>query len=157
MKKRTAEYEKEYADHKQQLIDLRREAKLGGNFFVEPEAKLLFVIRIVGIIKLAPKPRKVLQLLRLRHRLCLCEWGPTATLTPLRISSTCAHESNVGVWEVIAPEGSEDELGLGHGTRRRPRPFGLIVAPTSPTPPRRPCGSGLPRSLVAPLAGGLIA
>jgi len=67
LKKRTAEYEKEYADHKQQLIDLRREAKLGGNFFVEPEAKLLFVIRIVGIIKLAPKPRKVLQLLRLRQ------------------------------------------------------------------------------------------
>lgn len=50
LKKRTAEYEKEYADHKQQLIDLRREAKLGGNFFVEPEAKLLFVIRIVGIL-----------------------------------------------------------------------------------------------------------
>lgn len=67
LKKRTAEYEKEYAEHKQQLIDLRREAKLGGNFFVEPEAKLLFVIRIVGIIKLAPKPRKVLQLLRLRQ------------------------------------------------------------------------------------------
>merc|ERR1712066_566822 len=45
----------------------RREAKLGGNFFVEPEAKLIFVIRIVGIIKLSPKPRKVLQLLRLRQ------------------------------------------------------------------------------------------
>merc|ERR1712228_564068 len=30
-------------------------------------AKLLFVVRIVGIIKLSPKPRKVLQLLRLRQ------------------------------------------------------------------------------------------
>merc|ERR1712217_810854 len=50
-----------------QLVDLRREAKLGGNFFVEPEAKLLFVVRIVGIIKLSPKPRKVLQLLRLKQ------------------------------------------------------------------------------------------
>jgi len=67
LKKRTQEYEKEYADHQQKLIDLRREAKLGGNFFVEPEAKLLFVVRIKGIIKMAPKPRKVLQLLRLRQ------------------------------------------------------------------------------------------
>merc|ERR1712003_500772 len=33
----------------------------------EPEAKLLFVMRIVGIIKLSPKPRKVLQLLRLKQ------------------------------------------------------------------------------------------
>merc|ERR1719277_739332 len=67
LKKRTQEYEKEYAANQKQLIDLRREAKLGGNFFVEPEAKLLFVIRIVGIIKLSPKPRKVLQLLRLKQ------------------------------------------------------------------------------------------
>merc|ERR1719462_674683 len=67
LKKRTQEYEKEYADAKQQLVDLRREAKLGGNFFVEPEAKLIFIVRIVGIIKLSPKPRKVLQLLRLRQ------------------------------------------------------------------------------------------
>jgi len=67
LKKRTQEYEKEYADHEKKLVDLRREAKVGGNFFVEPEAKLLFVVRIVGIIKMAPKPRKVLQLLRLRQ------------------------------------------------------------------------------------------
>merc|ERR1719343_1414967 len=67
LKKRTQEYEKEYADHQKQLVDMRREAKAGGNFFVEPEAKLLFVIRIVGIIKMSPKPRKVLQLLRLRQ------------------------------------------------------------------------------------------
>merc|ERR1719343_2014941 len=67
LKKRTQEYEKEYADHQKQLVDMRREAKAGGNFFVEPEAKLLFVVRIVGIIKMSPKPRKVLQLLRLRQ------------------------------------------------------------------------------------------
>merc|ERR1719495_1778112 len=67
LKKRTAEYEKEYAAAQQQLVDLRREAKLGGNFFVEPEPKLIFIIRIVGIIKLSPKPRKVLQLLRLKQ------------------------------------------------------------------------------------------
>merc|ERR1712232_748474 len=53
--------------NEKQLVDLRREAKLGGNFFVEPEAKLIFIVRIVGIIKMSPKPRKVLQLLRLRQ------------------------------------------------------------------------------------------
>jgi len=64
---RTLKYEKEYAEHRRKLIQLRRKAKIEGNFFVEPEAKLLFVIRIVGIIKISPKPRKVLQLLRLKQ------------------------------------------------------------------------------------------
>eukprot|EP00438_Fugacium_kawagutii_P012263 Skav216879 [mRNA] locus=scaffold1042:452729:456867:+ [translate_table: standard] len=81
LKDRTAAYEKdweswielgswwvdEYADTAAELVKLRREAKLNGNFFVEPEAKLLFVVRITGIIKMSPKPRKVLQLLRLKQ------------------------------------------------------------------------------------------
>jgi len=67
LKMRTLKYDKEYAEHERKLIALRRKAKIEGNFFVEPEAKLLFVIRIVGIIKISPKPRKVLQLLRLRQ------------------------------------------------------------------------------------------
>jgi len=67
LKTRTIEYNQEYEDREKQLVDLRREAKINGNFFVEPEAKLLFVTRIVGIIKISPKPRKVLQLLRLRQ------------------------------------------------------------------------------------------
>merc|ERR1719471_1280415 len=67
LKQRTIEYNKEYAAEKQQLIDMRRQARKTGNFFVEPEAKLIFVTRIKGIIKMAPKPRKVLQLLRLRQ------------------------------------------------------------------------------------------
>merc|ERR1719441_8916 len=64
---RTLKYEKEYASHTRKLVALRRQAKAAGNFFVEPEAKLLFVVRIVGINKLSPKPRKILQLLRLRQ------------------------------------------------------------------------------------------
>eukprot|EP00927_Polykrikos_kofoidii_P008482 TRINITY_DN1351_c0_g1_i8.p1 TRINITY_DN1351_c0_g1~~TRINITY_DN1351_c0_g1_i8.p1 ORF type:complete len:278 (+),score=51.99 TRINITY_DN1351_c0_g1_i8:72-836(+) len=64
---RTLKYEKEYVSHQRKLIELRRKAKAAGNFFVEPEAKLLFVVRIRGILKLAPKPRKVLQLLRLKQ------------------------------------------------------------------------------------------
>jgi len=67
LKMRTAKYIKEYAGDQRKLINLRRQAKQAGNFFMEPEAKLLFVVRIVGIIKLSPKPRKVLQLLRLRQ------------------------------------------------------------------------------------------
>jgi large subunit ribosomal protein L7e len=67
LKTRTLKYDKEYASHQRKLITLRRQAKADGNFFVEPEAKLLFVVRIVGILKMSPKPRKVLQLLRLRQ------------------------------------------------------------------------------------------
>merc|ERR1712087_601726 len=67
LKMRTLKYDKEYAAHSRKLINLRRQAKVSGNFFVEPEAKLLFVVRIKGIIKMAPKPRKVLQLLRLKQ------------------------------------------------------------------------------------------
>merc|ERR1711957_256315 len=67
LKKRTAGYEAEYDAARQTLIDMRREAKLSHDFFMEPEAKLIFVVRIVGIIKLSPKPRKVLQLLRLKQ------------------------------------------------------------------------------------------
>jgi len=67
LKDRTEKYEKEYSDYNQKLISLRRQAKMEGNYFVEPEPKLLFCIRLVGIIKLSPKPRKVLQLLRLKQ------------------------------------------------------------------------------------------
>jgi len=67
LRMRTLKYEKEYATQQRKLVTLRRKAKNEGNFFVEPEAKLLFVVRIHGIIKIAPKPRKVMQLLRIRQ------------------------------------------------------------------------------------------
>jgi hypothetical protein len=80
-----------------ELIRLKREAKLKGGFYVDPEAKLLFIIRIRGyavygipmilvliidarvliliivnfgtfsINAMDPKSRKILQLLRLRQ------------------------------------------------------------------------------------------
>ena len=49
------------------LIRLKREAKKEGGFYVEPEAKLAFVIRIRGINDMHPKTKKILQLLRLRQ------------------------------------------------------------------------------------------
>jgi len=63
--KRATKYEKEYATKAKQLIALRRSAKASGNYFVEPEAKTMFVFRTTGINKMAPKPRKILKLLRL--------------------------------------------------------------------------------------------
>jgi large subunit ribosomal protein L7e len=48
-------------------VRLRRQAKKLGNFYVAAEPKLAFVVRIKGINKIAPKPRKILQLLRLRQ------------------------------------------------------------------------------------------
>jgi large subunit ribosomal protein L7e len=65
--KRAEQYVKEYRNTERSLVQLRRQAKQGGNFFLEPEAKLAFVIRIRGINGLHPKPRKILQLLRLRQ------------------------------------------------------------------------------------------
>lgn len=65
LKMRARKNEKNYRKERNALVALRRNARETGNFFVEPEAKLLFVIRITGINKLAPKPRKILQLLRL--------------------------------------------------------------------------------------------
>ena len=49
------------------LVRLKREAKKQGGFYVEPEAKLAFVVRIRGINDMHPKTRKILQLLRLRQ------------------------------------------------------------------------------------------
>jgi len=64
---RTLGYNKEYAANERKLVALRRQAKQTGNFFVEPEPQLVFVTRIAGINKLHPKPRKILQLLRLKQ------------------------------------------------------------------------------------------
>merc|ERR1719183_3486296 len=60
-------YHKEYTAADEALIKAKREAKAAGSFYVEAEPKVAFVIRIKGINKLAPKPKKILQLLRLRQ------------------------------------------------------------------------------------------
>merc|ERR1712194_564995 len=60
-------YYKEYTAADAALIAAKRDAKAKGSFFVEGEAKVALVIRIKGINKLAPKPKKVLQLFRLRQ------------------------------------------------------------------------------------------
>jgi large subunit ribosomal protein L7e len=63
--KRAEAYVKEYLAKERDEIRLQRQAKAQNSFFVPAESKLAFVIRIKGINKIAPKPRKILQLLRL--------------------------------------------------------------------------------------------
>jgi len=65
--KRAEQYVQEYRKLEKESIRIRRVAKAGGNYFVEPEAKLALVVRIRGINQIHPKPRKVLQLFRLRQ------------------------------------------------------------------------------------------
>jgi large subunit ribosomal protein L7e len=48
-------------------IDNRRQAKADGQIYVPEENKVVFVMRVRGIIGLSPKVRKILQLLRLRQ------------------------------------------------------------------------------------------
>lgn len=64
---RAEKYVKEYRQRERDQIRLARQAKSKGNFYIPDEPKLAFVVRIKGINGVAPKPRKVLQLLRLRQ------------------------------------------------------------------------------------------
>jgi len=63
--KRAEKYVKEYRDAEREKIRLHRAAKADDSAYVPAEARLIFVVRIKGINKIAPKPRKILQLLRL--------------------------------------------------------------------------------------------
>lgn len=64
---RAEKYVKEYRDAEREQIRLRREARASNEIYVPAEPKLVFAIRMKGINKIAPKPRKVLQLLRLHQ------------------------------------------------------------------------------------------
>merc|ERR1719230_583776 len=67
MMKRAEQYAAEYTKMEQDAIRLRREAKSQKSYYVPEEPKLVFVIRIRGIIGVSPKVKKILQLLRLRQ------------------------------------------------------------------------------------------
>uniref|UniRef100_A0A0B6YTU7 Large ribosomal subunit protein uL30 n=1 Tax=Arion vulgaris TaxID=1028688 RepID=A0A0B6YTU7_9EUPU len=64
---RAEKYAKQYRLKQADDLRLRRQAKASGNFQVPEEAKVAFVVRIKGINKIHPRPRKVLQLFRLRQ------------------------------------------------------------------------------------------
>lgn len=65
--KRAEKYVKEYRSAAKNEIRLSRQAKQHGNFYVPAESKLAFVVRIRGINGVHPRPRKILQLFRLRQ------------------------------------------------------------------------------------------
>jgi len=65
--KRAESYIKEYRDKERNTIRLKRQAKNAGNFLIPAESKVVFVIRIRGIMRTHPKTTKILQLLRLRQ------------------------------------------------------------------------------------------
>ncbi|CAL6295659.1 unnamed protein product [Bathycoccus prasinos] len=65
--KRAEKYVKEYESQEKDLIRLKREARAKGGFYVEPEQKLIFVMRLRGLNDMHPKTRHILQLLRLRQ------------------------------------------------------------------------------------------
>ena len=46
---------------------LQRAARNNGNYYVPDQAKVALVIRIKGVNKIPPKPRKIMQLFRLRQ------------------------------------------------------------------------------------------
>merc|ERR1711879_1127500 len=60
-------YAAEYAAEVKALVNNTKAAKANGNYYVPGEPKLALVIRIRGINQLSPKPKKTLQLLRLRQ------------------------------------------------------------------------------------------
>lgn len=67
MLKRAEQYVTEYRKSERDIVDAKRAAREVGDYFVEPQAKLAFVVRIRGINGVSPKVRKILQLLRLRQ------------------------------------------------------------------------------------------
>jgi len=65
--KKARAYDHEYKKAAKSLVAQKKAAKAQGNFYVDDEPKLALVIRIRGINQISPKPKKVLQLLRLRQ------------------------------------------------------------------------------------------
>jgi len=63
--KRAEKYVQEYVAKEKEEVRLKRAARAAGDYYVPAQAKVYFVIRIKGINEIAPKPRKILQLLRL--------------------------------------------------------------------------------------------
>merc|ERR1712216_1075596 len=63
--KRAEAYVKEYREQEKQLVSMKRAARKAGTFYVEPEQKLLFVMRLRGINGMHPKTRHIMKVLRL--------------------------------------------------------------------------------------------
>jgi large subunit ribosomal protein L7e len=65
--KKAQKYAEEYRAQAKQLIRLKRLAKNSNNIYVAPEPKVVFAIRVRGIMRTSPKTTSVCRLLRLRQ------------------------------------------------------------------------------------------
>ncbi|CAJ0595205.1 unnamed protein product [Cylicocyclus nassatus] len=65
--KRAEKYVAEYRQAQREQLRLKRDAEKNGDYYVPDEPKLAFVVRIRGINQIHPRPRKALQVLRLRQ------------------------------------------------------------------------------------------
>jgi len=65
--KRGASHHNDYLKEERRLVEARRNANANGEMFVEGQPKVLLVIRVKGINKVAPKQKLILRLLRLRQ------------------------------------------------------------------------------------------
>ena len=63
--KRAEAYIKEYRQQEESLVAMKRAARKEGTFYVEPEAKVVFVMRLRGINGMHPKTRHIMKVLRL--------------------------------------------------------------------------------------------
>ena len=66
-KDKAQKYHENLIKAEQHLIKEKREARNSGNFYMAPEAKVAFVIRIKGINHIRPQVKKILRLFRLRQ------------------------------------------------------------------------------------------
>jgi large subunit ribosomal protein L7e len=84
--KKAEAYVKEYKSIERSTIRMKRQARASGNHFYEPENKVIAVVRIRGINAVAPKTKKILQLLRLRKlHACTFVRVNKATINMLRM------------------------------------------------------------------------
>jgi large subunit ribosomal protein L7e/general transcription factor 3C polypeptide 2 len=65
--KRAETYLRKYRQEENNKVRLARQARNSGNFYVPDEPKLAFVVRIRGINQVHPRPRKIMQLFRIRQ------------------------------------------------------------------------------------------
>ena len=63
--KRAEAYVAEYREQEKLVVTMKRAARKAGTFYVEPEQKLLFVMRLRGINGMHPKTRHIMKVLRL--------------------------------------------------------------------------------------------
>jgi len=65
--KRAEEFVRQHRSNVTEVRRLQRAARINGNYYVPDQAKVALVIRIKGVNKIPPKPRKIMQLFRLRQ------------------------------------------------------------------------------------------